>query len=178
MRASLLSCGRCGRPRGLVHECGGRRKGPAFRLGLAFTCGTCGKSYTGSPLGHECAIPSDFRRRLAAQRRSEKAEKRRRKRKAATARRRARAKARRQEAAERRKQAEKQAREQEGQAPRPRSNDRERHDYQACADPDCSRYPCRVYREGRDNGRSEGRPEGYAAGYADGVRAATDGAAT
>jgi hypothetical protein len=170
-RVSLLSCGRCGKPRGLVHQCTGRKKGPAFRIGPAFTCGTCGKSH-GNPLTHQCTMSSDFRRRKATQKRREKAEERRRKRKAATARRRAKAKARREEAARRRKQAAKEARDQAKRASRPASHDRTRHDYQACADLDCSRHPCRVYREGKDAGRPEGHSVGYAEGYADGMTAA------
>jgi hypothetical protein len=162
MRASIARCGRCGQPRGLIHECTARRKGPAWQLGLTFSCGTCGKTYKGSPFGHECAISSDYRKRLAARKRQEKAEERRRKRKRASALRRSRARVRRRNAAEKRKQA---ARDQQ-KAPRPASHDRDRHDYQACADLDCPRHPCKVFRQGVAIGIARGESAGFANGYA------------
>lgn len=169
-RVSLLSCGRCGKPRGLRHACTGRRKASAWKPGLTFTCGTCGKSH-GNPLTHRCEVPSDFRKRKAAEARKRKAGERARKRKAAAARRRARAKARKAEAAERRRQAAREKRAQ-GKAQKPRSNDQDRHDYQSCPDLDCGRYPCRVYREGKGAGQAEGHSEGYVEGYAEGVQSA------
>ncbi len=46
------------------------------------------------------------------------------------------------------------------------------HLYQTCQDPECQRYACRVYKEGRRHGReegnAEGRAEGHAAGYSEG----------
>lgn len=36
-----------------------------------------------------------------------------------------------------------------------------KHDYADCRDTDCSRYPCRVYREGIKAGRAAGIAEGY-----------------
>jgi hypothetical protein len=42
------------------------------------------------------------------------------------------------------------------------------HEYTACDDEDCQRFPCRVYREGRADGRVEGCQIGYAEGFADG----------
>lgn len=44
------------------------------------------------------------------------------------------------------------------------------HDYQTCDDPDCPRFPCRVYKEGRDRGYQDGESAGYAQGYVDGSR--------
>ena len=44
------------------------------------------------------------------------------------------------------------------------------HDYTSCDDDDCSRFQCRVYKEGRANGVEEGRQHGYAEGYAKGER--------
>ncbi len=48
----------------------------------------------------------------------------------------------------------------------------DRHDYRRCADEDCPRYGCRVYREGftggYDTGHVTGYSEGQAAGYAEG----------
>jgi hypothetical protein len=174
-RVSLLSCGRCGKPRGLRHVCTGRRKASAWKPGLVFTCGTCGQRHR-NPLTHQCVVKSDFRKRLAAQSRREKTQARRRKRRAAAARRKARARERKAEAAARRKQAAREKREREKAQHKPASHDPTRHPYQACADLDCGRYPCRVYREGKDAGRPEGHSGGYAEGYADGVQAgATQG---
>jgi hypothetical protein len=45
------------------------------------------------------------------------------------------------------------------------------HEYTACDDDDCSRFPCRVYKEGLANGTEIGRQLGYAEGYADGYGA-------
>jgi hypothetical protein len=39
------------------------------------------------------------------------------------------------------------------------------HEYASCDDDDCQRFPCRVYKEGREAGRVEGFALGYAAGY-------------
>ena len=42
------------------------------------------------------------------------------------------------------------------------------HEYTACDDDDCSRYPCRVYKEGLATGEVLGRQLGYAEGWAEG----------
>ena len=60
-------CGRCGKPRGLRHDCisNSRRKAtlkPAFSFGK---CPECKKPY-GNPLTHVCAPKSDFKRRRSA----------------------------------------------------------------------------------------------------------------
>lgn len=53
------------------------------------------------------------------------------------------------------------------------------HDYRTCGDPDCERFPCRIYKEGFTDGDAAGRPEGYAAGYGDGYpEGFSDGAAS
>ena len=41
-----------------------------------------------------------------------------------------------------------------------------RHEYAECRDQDCTSYPCRVYREGREDGYQEGHSDGFAAGAA------------
>jgi len=53
------------------------------------------------------------------------------------------------------------------------------HDYSACPDPQCERFPCKVFREGYeagfgagygagyDDGHGDGYAEGYSAGAAD-----------
>lgn len=45
---------------------------------------------------------------------------------------------------------------------------RDEHDYRACDDIDCERFPCRVYREGRAQGCAEGHAQGFEAGYGEG----------
>lgn len=46
------------------------------------------------------------------------------------------------------------------------------HEYQLCDDPDCPRFPCRVFKEGYAAGWQlgyvEGEATGYAQGYSDG----------
>lgn len=166
---TLWTCGKCGKPRGLHHACAGRRKGrDRVRLGVAFTCPSCGKP-TANPLTHTCSAPSDFRKRKAAQKRAEQAAERKRKRRAAAARKRARAKERKRKARERRKQLAAEAAARRKAAARSSSHDRQRHEYADCTDPHCDRYQCRVYREGIEAGRPEAEADGYAKGYADGM---------
>ena len=45
------------------------------------------------------------------------------------------------------------------------------HDYQVCYDPDCPRYPCKVYKEGYAAGCADGRATGYSEGYTEGYAA-------
>ena len=58
-------CGRCGKPRGLMHECWSNSRRPmTLKPQASFgTCPKCKKPYGGNPLGHVCAPKSDFRRR-------------------------------------------------------------------------------------------------------------------
>jgi len=42
------------------------------------------------------------------------------------------------------------------------------HEYTACDDDDCHRFPCKVYKEGFGDGRERGFGDGYASGYASG----------
>jgi hypothetical protein len=58
------------------------------------------------------------------------------------------------------------------QMPALRPQSQQAHDYQTCRDPDCPRFPCRVYKEGYAEGHSVGYAEGYADGFADGYTAA------
>lgn len=44
------------------------------------------------------------------------------------------------------------------------------HDYTACDDDDCPRFPCKLYKEGRGDGVEIGRQLGFAEGYAKGER--------
>ena len=49
----------------------------------------------------------------------------------------------------------------------------EEHHYTECTDPDCPRFPCKVYKEGAQSGYwrgwADGETAGFAAGYAAGV---------
>ena len=68
-------CGRCGKPRGLRHDCisNSRRKATAKPKVSFGKCGTCGKPYGGNPLAHVCAPKSDFRKRKSAAAKRERA---------------------------------------------------------------------------------------------------------
>lgn len=168
---TLWTCGRCGKPRGLHHACSGHRSGrDRVRLGLSFTCPSCGKA-TANPLTHTCSVPSDFKRRKAAEKRRRQAEERKRRRKAAAARKRARARERKRQAAERRKAAAAEAAAARRRRARSQTHDRDRHEYADCADPYCGRTLCRVYREGGEAVRPEAESDGYAKGYSDGMNA-------
>ena len=48
------------------------------------------------------------------------------------------------------------------------------HDYQTCEDPDCPRFPCRVYKDGYERGHGDGEAAGFAAGYAAGAADTAD----
>lgn len=69
-----ITCGRCGRPRGLVHDCvSGSRRKPAIKPALSYgTCPRCRKPYGANPLGHLCAPRSDFRKRKRAAERQQR----------------------------------------------------------------------------------------------------------
>jgi hypothetical protein len=141
VRFSLITCGTCGKPRGLIHECvsSRRKRRPVVRPKVTVTCRTCGKP---RGLNHTCVIRTDFRKRKAAAERkakaARKAQKRRERRQAAAARRK--------EAAARRiaaARARKAAARTRPKRPRPPA-----HDYRTCADPECERYGCLAYRQG------------------------------
>jgi hypothetical protein len=147
MKISLVTCGRCGKPRGLFHTCVtriGRRRGRT-RIRIRATCGSCGRRM-GNPLRHVCTTRTDFKRRKARAKRAEQTARRRAKRKAAAAARRERARVR------------KRAR-----SRRPSPQPRPRHNYQSCSDDTCQRQACQAWRDGRLSGRDEGYDEGYAA---------------
>jgi membrane protein involved in colicin uptake len=169
VRLTLLSCGRCGKPRGLHHVCRGGGKGrDRIKPKLSFTCPSCGKA-TANLLAHTCTSGSDFRKRQAAQKRAEQAAARKRKRRAAAARKRARARERKKAAAERRRRLRAEAAAARARAARAQSHDKNRHEYAGCRDEGCGRSACRIYREGAMTGRAEGHAEGYAEGYAEGM---------
>jgi len=136
---SPVYCGRCGKPRGLMHTCIVRRpsgrtriKAPAVELA---TCGRCGRSYA-NPLTHVCpSKPGDFKRRKAAAERAE------RKQKATQLREQRRAEAARRRAAG---------------GPQRRAG----HDYHSCRDAACNRALCRAYREGIERGFAAAREVG------------------
>jgi hypothetical protein len=128
---SPVYCGKCGKPRGLMHTCivrrpNGRTKVKAPRVMLV-SCSDCGKPYV-NPLTHVCPgrPPGDFKRRQRAAERRRKAED---------------IKRRKAEAAERR----------QARASQPK------HLYQTCNDTDCQRLGCRAYKEGYRNGFDDGQ---------------------
>ena len=67
-------CGRCGKPRGLMHECvSNSRRKQTLKPKVTFgTCPKCRKPQ-GNPLTHVCAPKSDFKRRKAAHDKAERA---------------------------------------------------------------------------------------------------------
>jgi hypothetical protein len=66
-------CGRCGKPRGLFHECvSNSRRKMTVRPQVTFgTCEKCRKTVT-NPLTHVCKPRSDFRRRKTAHEREQR----------------------------------------------------------------------------------------------------------
>ena len=134
VRLALITCGTCGRPRGIQHTCVARadsrrrKRRASVKPKVTITCGRCGK-----PRGvrHTCTIRTDFKkRRKQAERQARGAERKKRN---------ADAKQRRAAAARARKAAAK---------ARPKRPRPPAHDYRTCFDTECERYPCRVYREG------------------------------
>lgn len=156
------------------------------------TCARCGKPYA-NPLTHTCTVKTDFRKRqrsaARARQRATTAQQR--------ARKRADAKARAAAARQRQRAATKAAvdravtreRQRAAKSTRPKPKSRpagggasqrvaDNHDYRECfydSQPDrgraaqvCARFPCRLYREGREHGHAQGYAEGYAKGHTDG----------
>jgi hypothetical protein len=60
-------CGRCGKPRGLTHDCvSNSRRKQTIKPRLSFgTCPKCRKPLGANPLLHVCAPKSDFKKRKA-----------------------------------------------------------------------------------------------------------------
>jgi hypothetical protein len=132
-------CGRCGKPRGIIHECvprGRRRRTRLKAPGLAWTCATCRKQ---RGLVHTCAPKSDFKSRKKRHERRRKAERKAERKREAAQRKREAARRRKAAAAARRKEA-KSAR-----AGRPRPAP---HDYRTCRDAECPKYGCVAFRAG------------------------------
>jgi len=140
LQLTLLTCGRCGKPRGRRHLCRGTRKGrDKPRLTVRYECGKCGRSVR-NPFRHTCSIRTDWARRRKAAARKAKAAARRELRK-----KRAR------EAAARRKAAaaERRAKARDAKPARPRAD---RHNPRNCQDPECTRYGCNLYSDGYKDG--------------------------
>lgn len=77
---SLMKCGACGKrySNPLTHVCyNPRGHGPRLTVKprVSVDCPACGKPVT-NPLTHVCKIPSDFRKRLAEQKKQQRAAKR------------------------------------------------------------------------------------------------------
>lgn len=177
---SLVTCGRCGKPRGVRHTCvtqatsKWRVTRTRLKPRVSLTCSKCGKPL-GSPLTHTCRVRTDWRGRAAQAERA--------RRKAASAKRRAAERARRKAWQDKRRALERERRkawkdkqraayQAKLDAARKRSasqtHDRTRHEPHACADENCHRYPCRIWREAFEAGRLQGHEEGFAKGYTDG----------
>jgi hypothetical protein len=80
MNVSLVKCGTCGKrySNPLTHTCvttRARRRPSQIAPRLTYDCPRCGKPAT-NPLTHVCKTRSDFRRRLADQKRRQAREKR------------------------------------------------------------------------------------------------------
>jgi len=146
VRFSLITCGRCGRQRGIRHTCITRAdskrrvRRTSVKPGITVTCGRCGKA---RGLRHTCHIKTDFKKRRKRQARQERT--------AANRKRKAEGAARRRAAAVARK---------AGARKKPR-RPRERHDPATCRLPDCDRYGCTKYREGFVDGHEDGYDEGF-----------------
>lgn len=128
---SPVYCGKCGKPRGILHTCVVRRSRGRTRLKapkvMLASCPRCGSPYA-NPFTHVCqGKRGDFKRRKAAAERRERRRKR-------------------EQLAAQRK-AERAARRAAGGA-QPRAQ----HNYQTCADEDCRRLACRAYSEGYEAG--------------------------
>jgi hypothetical protein len=172
-RVQLIQCGRCGKPRGIRHTCirrmdSKRRTTPTkVRPRLSVNCGTCGK-----PRGfrHTCTVQTDFkqrRRRQAAQAKRDRETAGRRRRRAREDAGRKLRRERENEARKARRAKERERRRQAAATRRatPRGERTRRpapkparapfnpttHKYDTCRDPDCERYPCRVYRQGQED---------------------------
>ncbi len=144
LRAVLLRCGTCGKPRGIRHACvtsaASRRRKTRTRLQLrvSATCETCGKV---RGIRHACHPESDFR----ARKRKQAADGRRRKRKAVTAKRSARRK---QAAAGRRAREKARKAAAKGRKPRPARPRGDSHEPGTCGDHNCPRFGCKSYWQG------------------------------
>jgi endogenous inhibitor of DNA gyrase (YacG/DUF329 family) len=73
--ASLMKCGQCGKrySNPLTHVCyNPRGKGPRLQVRprVAVDCPRCGKPVT-NPLAHVCSVRTDFRKRLAEQKKAQ-----------------------------------------------------------------------------------------------------------
>lgn len=139
-----LRCGRCGKPRGIVHTCvvsGKRRRRPhKLQSPVTWECGTCGKK---RGINHTCVVRTDFKKRKRQQATRRRQEARRRKRRELAERRRER---RRRATAERRER-ERQRRQQRRKEPRPRQRG-ESHEPGTCGNRDCPKFGCKAYWQG------------------------------
>lgn len=139
-----ITCGRCGKPRGLRHVCvSSRNRKATVKAGVSFgQCPKCKKRIS-NPLTHTCAPRSDYKRRRAA------AEKQRR--------------------AGDRAQASSLAKVKRSRQP---GRAKPKHDYQTCRDGDCQRSGCVAYKTGYKAGHQAGYEQGYSYGFDNGQAAA------
>lgn len=135
-----ITCGRCGKPRGLRHVCvSSRNRKAAVKASWSFgQCPKCRKRVT-NPLTHTCRPKTDYKRRRAA--------------------------ASKQEAKDKRAQAASVAK--VGRS-RQRGPAKPKHDYTTCRDDDCQRTGCVAFRTGYHLGHLEGHDQGFDLGFAAG----------
>lgn len=138
-----ITCGRCGKPRGLRHVCVSSSKRKAtVKAGWSFgQCPKCRKTIT-NPLDHTCRPKSDFRRRRSA--------------------------AAKQEAKDKRAQGASIAK--VGRS-RQRGPAKAKHDYLTCSDGDCQRSLCVAFKTGYKTGHLDGYDQGWDLGFAAGIAA-------
>jgi len=182
---SLVTCGRCGKPRGIRHVCvtkaTSRRRVTRTRFKPSVSLGKCSKCGRplGNPLTHTCRVRTDWKQRASAAERSRKAAAARQKQdawktawlarqKAAAARRRAAERARRRAWQDKQREKARSQRAAASKRAASRTHDRDRHEPQACGDDNCPRYGCRIWREAYYEGRRRGHDEGHAEGYSNG----------
>lgn len=164
LKIQVLKCGRCGKPRGLMHTCVTRmdrkRKPGKTRLKprVTVTCGTCGKP---RGINHTCRISTDFKKRKAAAERRQAAERKRRQ----AARRKAAAAARRTNTSGKPRKpapAKNPAKPTAGKAGAGRTGAaKAAHDYRTCTDTDCPRYACQAWKEAYAEAMAIGLEDGY-----------------
>lgn len=132
-----ITCGRCGKPRGLRHVCvSSSNRKATVKAGWSFgQCPSCHKTVS-NPLAHTCRPKSDYKRRRTAHGK--------------------------QEAKEKRAQAASIAKVRRSRQGGPA---KAKHDYQRCTDEECQRPLCVAFRTGYQTGNRDGWDEGYEAGW-------------
>jgi hypothetical protein len=138
-----ITCGRCGKPRGLRHVCIARNNRKAtVKAGWSFgQCPKCRKTVS-NPLNHTCTPRSDYKRRRSA--------------------------ADKQARTERRNQQQSLGKVKRS---RQRGPAKPKHDYQTCTDNDCQRPVCVAFKTGYKAGHQAGMEQDLEIGFDRGFQA-------